>query len=74
MVLSTTKKVASVSSITNRATNGGNTKAGLLPKTNASAASATAFRGVSSNYSLLKTTANPNTRSAYPIGMPGGRN
>jgi hypothetical protein len=73
MVLSTTKKVASASSITNQSTNGGNKKAGLLPKATASAASATAFKGTSSNYSLMKKPVSSTTRSSYPIGMPGGR-
>lgn len=74
MVLSTTKKTASASSIANRNSGGGNSKAGLVPKTNASAAAAIAYRGTSSNYTLMKSPASSTSRSSYPIGMPGGRN
>jgi len=71
MVLSTTKRTSSVSSITNQNQGGGNKKAGLVPTETASVATAISYKvnGLPKSLNVMTVTANPNVRQSRPIGI-----
>tara|TARA_B100000927_G_C16209373_1_gene366909 strand:+ start:341 stop:574 length:234 start_codon:yes stop_codon:yes gene_type:complete len=71
MVLSTTKKTSSISSITNQNQGGGDKKAGLVPTETASVATTVAYnvRGLPKSLNMMTVTANPNVRQSRPIGI-----
>ncbi len=71
MVLSTTKKTSSISSITNQNQGGGEKKAGLVPTETASVATAIGYkvRGLPKSLNMMTVTANPNVRQSRPIGI-----
>ena len=71
MVLSTTKRTSSVSSITNQNQGGGDKKAGLVPTETASVAAAISYKvkGLPKSLNVMTVTANPNVRQSRPIGI-----
>ena len=71
MVLSTTKKTSSISSITSQNQGGGDKKAGLVPTETASVATAVGYnvRGLPKSLNMMTVTANPNVRQSRPIGI-----
>lgn len=71
MVLSTTKRTSSVSSITNQNQGGGDKKAGLVPTETASVATAISYKvkGLPKSLNVMTVTVNPNVRQSRPIGI-----
>jgi len=69
MVYSQTKRTASVSSITNRASGGGDKKAGLPYLVGRESAASVAFRGTKQNLSMLQMPLTSNVRPSRPIGV-----
>jgi|TARA_B110000285_G_scaffold198149_1_gene230364 hypothetical protein len=69
MVLSGSKRTASIASIVNQDSKGGSKKAGLAYQVGRDSNSSIAIRGSSQNYAFLKTTANPNVSQSRPIGV-----
>lgn len=71
MVLSTTKRTSSVSSITNQNQGGGDKKAGLVPTETASVAAAISYKvkGLPKSLNVMTVTVNPNVRQSRPIGI-----
>jgi hypothetical protein len=69
MVYSQTKRTASVSSITNRASGGGDKKAGLAYAVAHSAASFVALRSTKQNLSTWQMPMTSSVRPSRPIGM-----
>jgi hypothetical protein len=72
MVYSQTKRTASVSSITNRASGGGDKKAGLAYAVAHSAASFVALRGTKQNLSTWQMPMTTNVRPSRPVGVTPG--
>lgn len=72
MVLSTTKKTSSVSSITNQSTMGGNRKAGFPASIGRSTSVTIALHQTSQNSTVLKLPEASTVCSSRPIGtLPG---
>ena len=72
MVLSTTKKTSSVSSITNQSTKGGNKKAGFPAMVGRSTSMTIALRQTSQNSTVLKSPEVSTVCSSRPVGsLPG---
>jgi hypothetical protein len=69
MVYSQTKRTGSVASITNRASGGGDKKAGLPYLVGRTAASSIAFDGTKQNLISLQMPLTSNVRPSRPIGM-----
>lgn len=72
MVLSTTNKTASISSITNQNQGGGSKKAGLPYLVGRSSSTSIAFRGTSQRMSVLKMPLTSTTNQSRPIGIRPG--
>jgi len=72
MVYSQTKRTASVSSITNRASGGGDKKAGLPYLVGRDSATSNAFHGTSQKLSVLQMPMTSNVRPSRPIGVTPG--
>lgn len=72
MVLSTTKRTSSISSIVNQSTGGGIKKAGFPSMVGRSSAMSLALRQTSQNSTVLKTPEVSTTRISRPQGtLPG---
>lgn len=69
MVYSQTKRTGSVSSITNRASGGGDKKAGLPYLVGRDSATSVAFHGTKQKLSSLQMTLYPNVRPSRPVSM-----
>lgn len=77
MVLSATKRVSAIASITNQDSKGGSAKAGLPHQVGKDAyaaihiggATALGVRFASYGLNKVKTTANPNVKVSRPIGI-----
>jgi hypothetical protein len=72
MVYSQTKRTASVSSIVNRASGGGDKKAGLPYLVGRDSATSVAFRGTKQNMSILQMPLTSTVRPSRPIGVTPG--
>ena len=72
MVYSQTKRTGSVSSIVNRASGGGDKKAGLPYLVGRAAASTVALRHSPQSLSVLQMTLYPNVRPSRPVGVTPG--
>ena len=72
MVYSQTKRTASVSSITNRASGGGDKKAGLAYAVGHSAASFVALRSSKQPLSRWQMPMTSNVRPSRPVGVTPG--
>jgi hypothetical protein len=69
MVYSQTKRTGSISSITNRASGGGDKKAGLPYLVGRSASSSVALDGTSQKLSILQMPFTTNVRPSRPVGV-----
>jgi hypothetical protein len=69
MVLSTSTRASSISSIVNQSQGGGSKKAGLPPAHTAATNVAFALRGYQQTVARMATTANPNVCMSRPTGM-----
>lgn len=69
MVYSQTKRTGSISSITNRASGGGDKKAGLPYLVGRTASSSIALDGTSQKLSILQMPMTSNVRPSRPIGV-----
>ena len=69
MVLSTSTRASSISSIVNQDQGGGSAKAGLPPAHTAAVNVAFAMRGYPQSRVRLATTANPDVCMSRPTGM-----
>tara|TARA_Y100000816_G_C25547689_1_gene296722 strand:- start:226 stop:456 length:231 start_codon:yes stop_codon:yes gene_type:complete len=67
MVLSTTKRTSSISSIVNKNQGGGNKKAGFPYIVGRDSASSLAMKGTSQNLKVLQFTVNPFVRQSRPV-------
>lgn len=68
MVLSTTKKTSSMSSIVNQSTGGGNKKAGFAYQVGRTSWTSVYFGNTSQRLSTLQMTLYPNVRPSRPVG------
>ena len=69
MVYSQTKRTGSISSITNRASGGGDKKAGLPYLVGRTASTSVAFDGTSQKLSILQMPLTTTVRPSRPIGV-----
>jgi len=67
MVLSTTTRTSSISSIVNRNQGGGNKKAGFPYIVGRDSASSLALKGTSQNLKVLQFTVNPHVKQSRPV-------
>ena len=68
MVLSTSSRASSISSIVNQSQGGGSRKAGLPPSRTAATNVAFAMRGYQQTAARMATTANPGVCASRPTG------